>query len=576
MLKGIEKYRKLLELPENAEKKEEYNKKQQKYGEKYRQKIMENRKKAAIYRGKKAKMMRRKRRKDRKARIPKKSRDPEYFQTNLAKSRAVKATEKSLPGTYGKNLEVVCCLAQKYGLQNCTLNVKKKKNYFTEAEDLIRSFYLSDIPSRQCPGIKDFMVIRDSEGKRQKVQKRVMTMSLNEAHLEFNNQFPDFKVSRSKFSSLRPKYVDLFSNASIYSCLCKCCSNMNLLMQSLFPFLNDSELNLKDVMMKFSCDMDNFDCSFGYCNFCNDFLNKIEELLIDCLNEMPVKFQQWEKSNGFEQKITVKTNFIGLISKINSLMPKYKVHKYIARTQSNMLMTIKQSQQPKHATIILDYSENYNCRSQNEIQSAYFARKQISCFTSVAYVGDEAPVSFLLVNDNISHNKEQIWYYLKLIVAFLNGQFGLLEKVYAFSDGACSQFKNRFNLSNILYAAEDFGTEIEWNFFATAHGKSSADGIGGCIKRGVYSRVLSGNYEVNSAEQFVECAKSFCKNINIMEVKQACIDRESNFLQQRWKLVKSIPKTREFHHFKKSVNPNCILAAFSSKGDGLCELKIIK
>ena len=29
----------------------------------------------------------------------------------------------------------------------------------------------------------------------------------------------------------------------------------------------------------------------------------------------------------------------------------------------------------------------------------------------------------------------------------------------------------------------DFGFDAEWNFFATAHGKSPCDGIGGNIKR---------------------------------------------------------------------------------------------
>ena len=41
----------------------------------------------------------------------------------------------------------------------------------------------------------------------------------------------------------------------------------------------------------------------------------------------------------------------------------------------------------------------------------------------------------------------------------------------------------RFNLRNMCFHSNDFGVSCEWNFFATAHGKSVCDGIGGTVKR---------------------------------------------------------------------------------------------
>ena len=54
-----------------------------------------------------------------------------------------------------------------------------------------------------------------------------------------------------------------------------------------------------------------------------------------------------------------------------------------------------------------------------------------------------------------------------------------LEKVYYFSDGCAGQYKNFINLCH----KEDFGFFAEWNFFATSHGKSVCDRIGGTAKR---------------------------------------------------------------------------------------------
>jgi len=46
-----------------------------------------------------------------------------------------------------------------------------------------------------------------------------------------------------------------------------------------------------------------------------------------------------------------------------------------------------------------------------------------------------------------------------------------------------SQYKNYKNFSNLCYHEQDFGIKVEWNFFATSHGKSAGDGIGGTVNR---------------------------------------------------------------------------------------------
>ena len=42
-----------------------------------------------------------------------------------------------------------------------------------------------------------------------------------------------------------------------------------------------------------------------------------------------------------------------------------------------------------------------------------------------------------------------------------------------FSDGAASQFKQRFTLCEITQLEKDWS----WNFFATGHGKGAVDGM---------------------------------------------------------------------------------------------------
>ncbi len=53
-----------------------------------------------------------------------------------------------------------------------------------------------------------------------------------------------------------------------------------------------------------------------------------------------------------------------------------------------------------------------------------------------------------------------------------------VESIAFFSDGAASQFKQRFLFHNIIYLEEVYGIKTTWNFFATSHGKGAVDGTG--------------------------------------------------------------------------------------------------
>ena len=56
-----------------------------------------------------------------------------------------------------------------------------------------------------------------------------------------------------------------------------------------------------------------------------------------------------------------------------------------------------------------------------------------------------------------------------------------ISKILYFSDGCAAQYKNLKNLYNICLH-KNFDIDAEWTFFATSHGKSPCDGIGGTVK----------------------------------------------------------------------------------------------
>ena len=58
-----------------------------------------------------------------------------------------------------------------------------------------------------------------------------------------------------------------------------------------------------------------------------------------------------------------------------------------------------------------------------------------------------------------------------------------INKIEYFSNGCAAQYKIYKNMLNLCRHKADFGIDANWTFFATSHGKSPCDGIGGTVKR---------------------------------------------------------------------------------------------
>ena len=78
------------------------------------------------------------------------------------------------------------------------------------------------------------------------------------------------------------------------------------------------------------------------------------------------------------------------------------------------------------------------------------------------------------------------------------------------SDGFPNQYKNVYNFQTICFHESDFGIPCEWIFFATSHGKSPCDGLGGTTKRLTTSASLQ-----HTIDNRIMCAKEmfmFCSS----------------------------------------------------------------
>lgn len=61
-------------------------------------------------------------------------------------------------------------------------------------------YYQRDDNSSMMPGMKDVIALKNSYGKKEKIQKRLLLLNLNELYQGYKEEYPEIKVGFSKFA----------------------------------------------------------------------------------------------------------------------------------------------------------------------------------------------------------------------------------------------------------------------------------------------------------------------------------------------------------------------------------------
>ena len=216
-------------------------------------------------------------------------------------------------------------------------------------------------------------------------------LSLHEAHALFVNEFPEVEISLSKFCSLCPDNVLVFSKMPRNVCLCQHHDNVNLLCSSLHKVVPEFPADSSTLVSSLVCDAGSEECMTGKCKKCPI---KLKEIVGDAHLDKPLEWFQWERKEckittkkGVEKisKRVMKVQISGTVKEaINSLskkMPPFLEHVFIKRKQAKFFEQRLSNLKPNEAVVQVDFSENYDtCLSQDEIQSAHWNQRQVSVF----------------------------------------------------------------------------------------------------------------------------------------------------------------------------------------------------
>ena len=146
------------------------------------------------------------------------------YRTRQAMYKARCRVESVLPRSPTKRKEIIQKIAETSGisvspsLQNFTVRPKLTDDTL----DKIEKFYLRDDISRVAPGRRDRVIHRE-KGSKIYYQKRHLFHTLNETYRLFKEEYPNLKIGKTSFVSVRPVglYVLPMGDMPHEVCICQ-------------------------------------------------------------------------------------------------------------------------------------------------------------------------------------------------------------------------------------------------------------------------------------------------------------------------------------------------------------------
>ena len=203
-------------------------------------------------------------------------------------------------------------------------------------------------------------------------------------------------------------------------------------------------------------------------------------------DDSSIDYKQWKTTDWSElvNLTETTTDFIDIIIK---QLQKLTAHSYIAKCQAVYLTKVKKVLKSNEVVVLGDFAENYQFVVQDEIQSFHWNKTQATMHPIVVYykINEELKNdSICFISDDLVHDVDMVYHIMKLTVEYVKNNISPdIEAIHYFSDGCAGQYKNCRNFLNICHHEQDFAVKCTWSFFATSHGKSPCNGIGGTVKR---------------------------------------------------------------------------------------------
>lgn len=206
---------------------------------------------------------------------------------------------------------------------------------------------------------------------------------------------------------------------------------------------------------------------------------------------------------------------------------------------------------------------------KDAIQAQHWNHTQVTLHPFAIYYKDENHEtkiqSLLIIAECLEHTYEAVHQFKEELFKYLSQRFTSLKKIFFFSDGAASQYKNKKNFFELCQHHKKHNFKVEWHFFATSHGKGPCDGIGGIFKRNATRASIQRKFQnqiTNAKELYNWAIGNDNSAMDYRYCSEASFKKIEKVLKEKYRKLdlQTIKGTQKYHCFIP-VNDKKIKAA---------------
>ena len=438
-------------------------------------------------------------------------------------------------------------LVQKHGILSRPGPRKPRSGIPEEVKNNVKLYYENNEFTRIMPGRKD--KVSTVWGKESQ-QKRLILCTVKDLLANYRKDFPDHKIEWATFAALRPKWCVLPGSSGTHN-VCVCQHHQNVVLLA-----NACGIEYPELVKMVVCDVGSKRCMVHRCDKCpgiDALVEKLRDHFDDRCPDDVINYQQWTSTDStrIDHCTLSVEDFIDFVA---AKIDAFTAHSFIAKCQAKYLKERKEALQEDECLLLLDFAENFQFVIQDEVQGYHWCKLYCTVHPAVIYVmqdGNLVHYSFCVISDDITHDTSFVYALQKLMCEHIRNKFPNIKKVEYFSDGCAGQYKNYKNFLNLTYHTEDFSLTAVWTFFATSHGKSPCDGIGGTVKRKLYRESLTrvvGQHILTSKTAFEFC-KDAIASISFFHLSADDLSITRRELEKRYEQGMTVPGTQSYHMF---------------------------
>ncbi|KAK1885566.1 putative polyketide synthase 1 [Dissostichus eleginoides] len=169
--------------------------------------------------------------------------------------------------------------------------------------------------------------------------------------------------------------------------------------------------------------------------------------------------------------------------------------------------------------------------------------------------GGSAPTTFCTISESRGKGPPAIWQHLEPILVEIRENWPDVSTIHFFSDGPCTQYKQRGNL--YLFCTEIYKkgfTRGTWNYFEASHGKGAPDGVGGALKRRK-DKLVSQGFDIPTALSLYQALSEGKSKVKLFYIPEQAVE---DAIKQMPSDIPAVPTTMRIHQVV-TLSPGKIL-----------------